>query len=434
MTFTTDFAEELYRTYAERLPLIDYHNHLSAEDIAENRTARDPEELWVRSDPYKHRLMRICGVPERMITGDDAEELLFETWCTVLPHTVGNPVYDWSVMELETYFGITEPVGSGNAAYIRGRMNDAMKSGGFGAQDILGKSGIAYTAPCASVTDGTEVYERKLPFTFVPSLRLDPLLAPDGELSEALGVSGGSVAEYFAAIEERLDRFARVGCRIMDIALDDGWRYTSAEPDPDTALDAADETVLSSAVLRFLGRQCMERKWKLLLHIGAVRETSRYLRRSAGKAGGFAAIGGAFDIRALIAYFRDVEDENGTVPSTLLFSLNPSDNASIAVLTGSFSCGQIGVGSPWWWNDHRKGMKSFFDDLSSYGVLSSFFGMTTDSRSVLSTVRHDYFRRVLCGWIGDKVKAGELPDDLPLLGDTVERMCWYNAARFFDLL
>ncbi len=422
-------AKELYHGFAEALPVYDYHNHIDVRSLAGDLTASDPAALWLTCDPYKHRAMRISGVDEFFITGGARVEDKFARWCEIFPMLAGNPLYHWSEMELWRMFGIdTEalPITAANAASLWDRMNEKLPS--LGAKSVLAASGTVYTAPCASITDDETLFGGVKEFALVPSLRADDLLMPDGKLLETVGNAAGekitTYEGYLAALKTRLGAFEKVGCRIVDLALDDGFVYTERKPD-----GFGDADAVKSDLVRFFARECGERNWKLLLHIGALRSTSRVLRRAAGKAGGYAAIGSPLDIGMIVSMLADFEDAG--MPSILLFDLNPADNAALATLTGSFAGGKVGLGSPWWWNDHLYGMRSFFDTVSAYSVLSCFFGMTTDSRSVLSMSRHEYFRRVFCEWLSEKALDGEFPTDEAQLGEIVKRVCHGNAAVFF---
>lgn len=432
-------AERLYHDYAETLPLIDYHNHIPVDDLTANTQHEDAAVLWLLCDPYKHRALRICGVDESFITGSASHYEKFEAWCAAVPRLIGNPLYHWSQLELARYFGIDTaviPVNRANAPELWERMNASIAQGTLGSRDVLSRSNAAYVAPCTALTDSLDKFTPISEFTLAPSLRLDGVLTADEGVLESLeslcGTKIISIGDYQKAVRARFDLFEAQGCRIVDVSLDDGFHYAREELSL-TAPVRARDALLAPSMLRFVGRECMRRDFKLLLHMGSMRDTSRFLRSRAGKTGGFAGAGNPWSMRMLAAFFQDLEDENGRVPSTLLFGLNPADSAAEAVLTGSFAGGRVGMGPPWWWNDHLQGMKAFFDTLSAYSVLSAFFGMTTDSRSVLSMVRHDYFRRTLCAFLAEKADAGEFPADIELLGDTVYRMSWGNAADFFHL-
>ena len=425
----TSAARMLYHDCAERLPVIDWHNHLPVRELTENRTAGDLAELWQLNDPYKHRAMRICGVPEELITGNAGHYEKFLAWSGTLPKLTGNPLFDWSTLELKRGFGIDLPLNPANAEEIWNRTNDMMRP----AREWLSLFRVKYAAPCCSFTDDPAVFAG-LP-GIVPSLRGDEVTGLAMEWICRAGLDSGSFAGLCTGLAERIGAFHHAWCRFADLSLDDGFRYDpSGEPEQlFRAFREGYDSVrpkLVSHLLRFLGREYRNRGWTLLLHIGAKRDSSTRLRRLAGPAGGYAGIGGGCDVASLISLLDGMESGGG-LPRTVLFPLNPSDNAALAVLSGSFPgdgvCGNVQLGPAWWFCDHREGMIAGFEAIAAFGVLSAFIGMTTDSRSLLSFVRHEYFRRVFCGWIGEKVERGVFPGDFDSLKNLVEAVCCRNA-------
>ena len=430
-----ELAQELY-SCCENLPLVDYHNHLSISALAENRLEKNPAALWLTCDPYKHRAMRICGVSEKYITGDADAFEKFKAWCAVFPRLAGNPLSHWTELEMSAFFEVDLHdflINQDTAQALWDIMDDGIKNRKLGTVDILRRAGVVYTAPCMLPTEDPPATFMLEGLRVVPSLRADSVLKPDRIVLRALEEKGHmtirSVGDYKEALRDRLRVFAAFGCNVMDISLDAGFQYLDLVVlDTENLLDC-DRNLLASEMLRFLGLECRNRGWVLLLHIGALRQTSPYLRRMAGAAGGFAGIGKNMDPEDIVRFLRDLEREDGCIPKTLLFCLNPGDMIPQITLSGSFAGGQVGPGAPWWWNDHLQGMTDFMDSLAAYGVLSAFFGMTTDSRSPLSVVRHDYFRRVLCHYLAGKVKAGEMPSDRNILKDLIDRVCYRNAAE-----
>jgi len=539
---TLPLAQRLYREVAAALPIVDYHNHLSAREIREDRRFENITQLWVAADPYKHRAMRILGVEERYITGAESDEEKFRVWYESLPRLIGNPLFDWSVMELSVVFDM-ELLPLRPWQEVWQALNEKLQS--LSAQSILGKFNIRYSAPCTALTDdlsvfggslaprvyeggGTEgaggslaprVYEgvaersessnKRLPvaiaplpmgapeggggsipqnpldFTdspqatqncntvpqtpsvsfadssllkagaealrapqsgLAPSLRGDDLLLPTAalvqKLEEVTGGKIGSLETYLQAVEARLADFREAGCRFADHALDNGFRYLSDDGENEgrfeallagKPLSAGEQLSLRSAILKGLLARYAAMDFTVQLHIGAQRSTSTRLKAAAGATGGFAAMGNAADVASLTTLFDDVEKTPQGLPKILLFTLNPADNAVMATLSGSYAkdgCeALVSQGPAWWWCDHYEGMTQMLDVFASHSVLSGFIGMTTDSRSVLSFVRHDYFRRILCQWIADKVSAGRLPEDESLLRDLIRRVCYENAKN-----
>ena len=396
---STPGAQALYGEFARDLPIIDFHNHISVADIARDRRFYDLTELWLTPDPYKHRLMRICGVEETLITGDADPFDKFRAYCEVFPTLAGNPVYDWSRMELSTLFGIGELPGKDNARHIYDRVKEMLASPEFSNNGILKRFGIAYQSPVATLDEDLSGFDG---VSVAPSLRGDDLLLREPDMAQVCA---------------RLDVFHQKGCRFADHALDADFFET------DTDGSKADR-------LCRLGVEYAKRGWTLLLHMDAKRHTSSRLRSLAGPAGGYAAVGGSFPIQKVCDLLGAME-EMGGLPDTVLFPLNLSDQAPLAVMQGSFSqdgvASKVQLGPAWWWCDHPMGIENTLESIASFGVLSRFIGMTTDSRSILSFVRHDYFRRLLCSWLDTQntARQWDLPQDA--LGAIVHKICYQNA-------
>lgn len=414
----SDNAKQIYFDYAKDLPIIDYHNHLSVDEIASDRRYGDLTELWLTPDPYKHRLMRICGVEEHFITGDADPAEKFKKFCAVFPYFAGNPVYDWARMELSRVFGIEEIPCKDNAKYIYDRANEMLASSEFSCNSILSRFNIAYQAPVALITEELTHFNGK---TIVPSLRGDSLLFPtENMVAELKDLTDSEIynrASYQAAISHRLDQFHAAGCRFADHALDATFFNAGKRQD---AID----------LLVWLGGEYAKRGWTLLLHLGAKRNTSTRLATLAGPAGGYAAVGTGFDVTAVCDLLGEMERRGG-LPDTVLFPLNMSDQAALAVMQGSFSedtvASKVQLGPAWWWCDHIFGIRNTLSCISSFGLLSQFIGMTTDSRSILSFVRHDYFRRILCSYLDEIDREQELGMSPSLQGEFVKKICYQNA-------
>jgi len=403
---------------ARELPVIDFHNHLSVTDIASNKKYESLYELWLASDPYKHRLMRICGVDEHFITGDATPFEKFEKYCGVFPFLVGNPVYDWSRMELSQIFGIDELPTSENARYIYDKCNEMLSSDEFSNNAILSRFNIEHQSPVATPLEDLSMFNGD---TVVPSLRGDELLTPTREfklrLEKSTGISVSDTASYIKAVTVILDRFSEKNCRFADHALDAGF----FESDTDGK---------KKDILTRLGVEYAKRGWTLLLHLDAKRKTSTRLARLAGAAGGYAAVGGGFDISSICDLLNGMEECFG-LPDTVLFPLNMSDQSHIAVMQGSFSedgtASKVQLGPAWWWCDHTLGIVNTLKSVSSFGVVSQFIGMTTDSRSILSFVRHDYFRRILCNWLAEENESGEWGMTPETESEIIRKICYQNA-------
>lgn len=436
---TNDLARTLYLTCARDLPIIDYHNHLSPADLTGNRKYENIAQLWILSDPYKHRAMRILGIPEERITGAGTDYKKFQAWYGALPRLIGNPLFDWSVMELKMVFDY-DLLPFQDVNRVWNDLNERLL--GMGAMDILGKFPIEYMAPCAALTEDLSVFDKARGIS--PSLRGDDLLLPTKVLIQKLETLTGATIctldDYLSAIEQRLADFRSVGCAFTDHALDNGFLYKKDDGQnrarfqsilKEESLSPTDETQLRSMLLTQLAGLYAGHGLTMQLHIGAQRSTSTRLRTLAGAAGGYAAMGNSADVTSLVTFLDDVEQGTFGLPKTLLFSLNPADNPVLATLSGSYSRdgveALISQGPAWWWCDHYQGIFAILDHFASHSVLSTFLGMTTDSRSPLSFVRHDYFRRILCEWISRMVSMNRLPDSYELLTDTVTRICYKNA-------
>jgi glucuronate isomerase len=448
-------ARRLYHEFAASAPILDYHCHLDPRDLAADRRFENLAQLWVKGDPYKHRAMRIAGVPERFITGDATEREKFDAWAATVPQTLGNPLHHWTALELKRYFGIDEPLNAASAGRIWDACQARLREPGFTARGLLTQRDVECVctsdrllddlAPHAAATTGA--------LRVLPSLRADDVTAVDTpeyltwvrQLGEATGFRIGDYAVFRAAVVQRLEAFARAGCRLSDHALDEFSYACVSESDTaglfgrrlgGEALSATDAMRLRSGLLRFLGAEYARRGWIMQLHLGAQRRTSSRLRRLAGPAGGYASIGRACDVPSLIAWLDDLESA-GALPRTILYPLNPADFAPLAVLAGSFVedgvPGKLQLGPAWWFNDHAAGMRAQLEATANYGLLSVFIGMTTDSRSLLSMVRHEYFRRVLCDWLGEQAEAGAMPGNVDELGALVRAVTYENARRALGL-
>lgn len=416
----TKGAERLYFEYAKDQPIIDFHNHLSVADIAADRKFENLSELWLAPDPYKHRLMRICGVDEHFVTGDADPYEKFQKYCEIFPYIAGNPVYDWSRMELSDIFGIDEPLCAENAGYVYSKVGEMLRSPEYSNNAILKRFNIEKQFPVASLTDDLSSFDGG---EIAPSLRGDNLLEPSEELLNLLSKeTGGQINDtesYICAVGVMLDRFDKKGCKFADHALDAGF------------FDEGVDSHKAQMLVR-LGAEYTKRGWTLLLHLDAKRKTSTRLAQLAGPAGGYAAVGGQFNISALCDLLNEMESAGG-LPDTVIFPLNMNDQAPLAVLQGSFSqngvSSKVQLGPAWWWCDHALGIENTLNCISSFGMVSEFIGMTTDSRSILSFVRHDYFRRLLCTWLDNRNSAMDWELPIQTQGEMICKICYENAKR-----
>ena len=367
--------DELYGVVKD-LPIVDWHNHLDMKELAADRPLGSLYDVWVKTDPYKHRAMRICGEPERLITGDAPESEKWAAWTRTLPKLVGGPIFAWAKMELE-FLGLDGHENVSLAHWTPSKM--------------LARFGVAYMSPCLGA-EGTPEPLTIGSMRVVPSLRMN---------------AGDEVTDG------QLARFQAAGCRVVDISVDD-----ATSPDLVQSI---------WKVAEFAAQQ----GWTMLLHLGALRQTSARLRNVAGPVGGFAGMRAPVDPAAVSVCLNALE-QAGVLPRTVLLTLNPEAHAQLAILSGSFVQdgvpGKVQLGPAWWWCDHAEGIRDVFEKQAAYGVLSTFVGMTTDSRSLLSFVRHDYFRRLFCRWIAEKITAGDFPEDETVLRPLLENVCYRNAA------
>ena len=437
---TNRLSKKLYNKVARDLPIIDFHNHLSINEIIKNQTYENITKVWIENDPYKHRVMRILGVKEKYITGKASDFEKFKAWYNSLPRLIGTPVFDWAQMEISCIFDINLlPFKTPEDIYDK--LNNRLKK--MTVKDILDKFNIEYSAPCTTLCEDISVFDKDN--GLVPSLRGDNLILPDKkiirELEEVLKTKITSLDEYISAVSSRLEEFKKAGCIFTDHALDNGFEFIKDDGKNDKRFKKIieneemkeDKKHLSSYLLKKLGVLYEKYGFTVQLHIGAQRNTSSKLASLAGPAGGYAAIGNSVNVLSLINLLDEIEKEANSLPRILIFTLNPSDNAVLATLCGSYSKdgeeGIISQGPAWWWCDHYRGICDMLEIFMSHSVLSSFIGMTTDSRSVFSFVRHDYFRRVLCEWVSEMVKKERLPNDYNMLSDLILKVCYKNAKK-----
>ena len=402
-------SDKLY-SWVKDLPIVDWHNHLDMQALAEDKPLGSLYEVWVKTDPYKHRAMRICGEPERLITGEAPEAEKWEAWKRTLPKLLGNPLFNWARAELEV-IGIFNAEAQRreerrDSGWIRSLENIPLSD--WTPSKILQKVNAEVLSPCVGAGEIFNVHKSSLS----TKTNVDPRIVPSLRMTAGEEVS-----------EETLELFDAAGCRVVDISVDDA-----------SALAGDNAPALRDNQFR-VAAFAASRNWTMLLHLGALRETSSRLRAASGPAGGYAAMRAPVD-PATVAAFLNALESTHFLPRTILLTLNPEAHAQLAVLAGSFvregSPGHVQLGPAWWWCDHEEGIRDMLEKNAAYGVLSTFAGMTTDSRSLLSLVRHDSFRRILCKWVAEKVADGAFPDDETLLRPMLEAVCYGNAKRVFD--
>ncbi len=447
----SDTAKTLYHTYAEKMPICDYHCHVPPAQIEEDTAFENLTRIWLYGDHYKWRLMRTMGIDERYITGDASDYERFLAFAKTVPYCVGNPMYHWTHMELKTYFGITEELNEQTAPTIWERANEVLR-GGLTVRKIIKMSGVTHICTTDDPVDDLRHHrairgEGAMSAKVLPAFRPDKVLRPDRaylvKLSEVSGVEIRDYGSLLAAVDNRIAFFHENGCRVSDHAFQappfrrmdtEGLdrvvaAYLSEDPVPDT-----DSEAFQTELMLHLAHRYSELGWTMQLHMAALRNNNTRMFRMLGPDTGYDSIDDVGIARPLSALL-DAMDQENDLPKTILYSLNPKDNYVLATMLGNFQRdipGKLQLGSGWWFNDQRDGMEEQMCALANLGLLSRFVGMLTDSRSFLSYTRHDYFRRILCNLIGSWVEAGEYPANLDRLGKIVQDICYHNAVNYFD--
>ena len=447
-----EVARELYHEHAEHEPIFDYHCHLPPDQLAENKTFRNLYEIWLAGDHYKWRAMRSNGVPEKYCTGDASDWDKFLAYARTVPHTLRNPLYHWTHIELKRFFGIQKLLNETTAKEIWEEAN--AKLAALPIQRILESNRVAVVCTTDDPTDSLEQHRRiresgKLSTRVYPAFRPDKALTVDQPTAwnawmDKLGECH-DLSSFFTALQRRLDFFHENGCRLSDHGLNHSYAddcteataakiFASARAGKPVTPAEADQ--FRSVVMLWLGEQYQARGWVMQLHLGALRNNNTRMMRTLGADTGFDSIGD-WPQAAPLARYLDKLDQNNRLPKTILYNLNPADNYAFATMLGNFQDGSVPgklqFGSSWWFLDQKEAIEWQINALSNLGLLSRFVGMITDSRSFLSYSRHEYFRRVLCNLIGRDVANGDLPRDSKLLGGMVRDICYHNAANYFPL-
>ncbi|MBT2573743.1 glucuronate isomerase [Bacillus sp. ISL-51] len=448
-------AVKLYKEYAEGMPIIDYHCHLSPKEIYENRTFATITEAWLYGDHYKWRLMRANGVEERFITGNAADEEKFAAWAKTVPMAIGNPLYSWTHLELQRFFGIYDVLNEKTADSIWKKTNVLLQGEGFGARDLILKSNVKVICTTDDPVDSLEYHmllkDSDFPVKVLPGFRPDKGLEINRPgfaewvkaLEKAAGISITSYKTFLEALESRVRFFHAAGGRVSDHALDQ-MVYAETTEDEAAGIFAAglsgghvsfeDEMKFKTWTLQFLCGLYAELDWAMQYHINALRNTNTRMFNTLGPDTGYDSINDEHIAKPLAQLLNSAEMKQ-QLPKTILYSLNPNDNYIIASMMNSFqdgkTPGKIQFGTAWWFNDTKDGMLQQMKALSNTGLFSRFIGMLTDSRSFLSYTRHEYFRRVVCNLIGTWAENGEAPYDMELLGGIVEGICCRNAQEYF---
>ena len=453
----SDFAKTLYHNYAKELPIIDYHNHLPPQEIDGNRVFENISQAWLAGDHYKWRAMRAFGIDERYITGNATDKDKFLKWAETVPYTVRNPLYHWTHLELQRYFGVQELLGPENAEEIYERTSAMLQQNSHHTLGLLQQQNVESLCTTDESIDSLQFHkslkQKGISPKVFPTFRPDKTFAIEQggtyvaylkKLGEASNINIESFKDLLGALENRIDYFHEQGGRLADHGLEQLYYFKEGTFNAENLFNKALEgKVLSveevqyfkSQVLLFLGRCYHKKGWVQQFHIGAIRDNNKRLLSKLGPDTGFDSIGDFSQARALSGFLNEL-DGTDQLAKTVIYNLNPSDNEVIATMVGNFNDGsvkgKVQFGSGWWFLDQKDGMEKQMNVLSNMGLLSCFVGMLTDSRSFLSFPRHEYFRRILCNLIGKDVVNGELPADEKLLGKIVSDISYYNAKNFFD--
>ncbi len=450
-------AKRLYHDFAEEMPIIDYHCHLSPREIAEDQTWDTITQLWLGGDHYKWRAMRTNGVAERFCTGDASDWEKFEKWVVTLEACYRNPLYHWSHLELSRYFGIEELLTKDNAREIYDKCNARLATPEFSARGLIRRSNVKVICTTDDPVDDLRWHRRIREDGFdtkvLPAWRPDKAMAVENsktfgayvhQLATVCECEIADFDSFMSAISTRHDFFHAEGCRLSDHGLDRFYADAYTEADICGSFDRVirGEPLSPEAISQFKSCMLVEfgimdhaRGWVQQYHVGALRSNNSRMFDRVGPDTGFDSIGDE-RLATDLSRFLDRLDQNNQLAPTILYNLNPRDNHLMATMIGNFQDGsrpgKMQHGSGWWFLDQKHGMEQQIEILSQLGLLSRFVGMLTDSRSFLSYTRHEYFRRILCNLLGSDVEAGLLPDDRDRLGAMVRDICYNNAARYFD--
>lgn len=453
----TDVAKELFHQHAEHMPIIDYHCHINPREIAENHQFRNITEAWLGGDHYKWRMIRSNGVPESLITGKESSDYeKFEQFAKSLPRAIGNPLYHWTHLELQRYFGITKTLSEKTCKEIWDECNARLATDDFRVQGIIKRSNVKLVATTDDPGDSLEWHQKlaqdsACPCKVVPAWRPDKAMKiekPDFKayvehIAQLTGKTIKTCEDFFAALDDRMEFFNKMGCRAADHGIDYAYcrivdqgtleqifqKGLQNEPLTDDEIEA-----YKSMILIYLAKGYTKYGWVMQMHYGAIRDPNSKMFKLLGADTGFDCVDNRACARG-ISSMMNALNERDSLPKMIWYSLNPADNAVIATAIGSFqgpeAQGKIQQGSAWWFNDTYQGMIDQMVSFANLSVFGNFLGMLTDSRSFLSYTRHEYFRRIMCNIIGNWVEKGMYPCDMEFLGKIVEDISFNNTNRYF---
>ena len=454
----TPAAQRLYKEYAAKMPIYDYHCHLSPKEIAEDKKYKNITEIWLYGDHYKWRFMRSMGVEERYCTGDASDYEKFLAYAKCVSRAIGNPLYHWTHLELQRYFNVYEPLNEKTAPEIWEKVNKIIAEGDFSARSLIKKSNVALIGTTDDPIDMLK-YHAKIRELKDFDTKVVPAFRPD----KAVNINLDGFKEYIAKLSEagkkeiknyddlkevlrsRIDFFSSMGSKISDHAVEYVPYIEAGDDEIDAILKKAlngekctDEEVekYKTSIITFFAKEYAKRDWVMQIHIGALRNNNTNMFKKLGPDTGFDSIDDN-KIAHKLSRFMDNLDKDGNLPKVILYSLNPNDNYTLAAMLGNFQKGgvkgKIQLGSAWWFNDNIDGMELQMKALANLGALAAFVGMLTDSRSFLSYPRHEYFRRILCNIVGQWVEDGEIYDDEDILKEIIEGVSFNNAKEYFNM-
>lgn len=454
---STDTAKILYHDYASKMPVIDYHCHINPKEIAEDKKFTNITQVWLGGDHYKWRQMRSNGVDEKYITGDGSDREKFREWAKTLEKAIGNPLYHWSHLELQRYFGYYGVLNSKTEEEVWNLCNEKLNTPELSARNIIKNSNVDVICTTDDPIDSLEWHkamseDSSLTAKVLPAFRPDKAMnieKPDFKeyldiLSQVSGIEIKSFSSLCEALTNRIAYFASMGCNVSDHALD----YVMYQPASEEEIEAIFAKKLNGSFLEplevlkfktafmvYVGKEYAKNNWIMQLHYGTKRDNNTLMYNKIGPDTGFDCIN-TYGSSAELSNFLNALNKTDELPKTIIYSLNPNDNEAIGTIIGCFqdsSCkGKIQHGSAWWFNDNKTGMQEQMISLANLGLLANFVGMLTDSRSFLSYTRHEYFRRILCNLIGGWIENGEYPNDLEAAGKIVQDISYNNAKEYFN--
>ena len=450
---SSDKAKTLYENYADSLPIVDYHCHIDPKDIAENISFSNLSSIWLSGDHYKWRLMRANGISEKFITGDASPKEKFICWAKTIGNAIGSPLYHWNCLELARYFDILDPLTEKNAEDIWNKTCDMMKNdpSKYTARGLIKASNVKVICTTDDPCDDLKWHKMlKDDPTFdtkvLPSFRPDPILDIEKDsyadyISRLAGVCGheiNTLDDLLGAIDSRIAHFVSMGCRIADHGTEFLFFENATKDNVERIFEKKKTSSLSSSeidmyktfILLHCARKYAKHNISMQLHFGCIRNVNEEKLMTLGVNCGCDSISGTNDFITPLSKTLSTLTKEGNLPRTILYSLDPNNNAMIDTLCGCFT--NVFHGAAWWFNDNMNGMLDHMRSLSCQGYFPSFLGMLTDSRSFLSYTRHEYFRRILCSFIADQVNAGLFPDDADILKDIIERICYRNSLNLFE--